>query len=196
MKLTSAFAVLPFAVAASKSEQANYIGCFTSSGSLANQGSYTFESVGHCLNTCEAGDFKYAAVQKNDCFCGNAVPEQTDLTADDQCGSPCPGFAGDNCGGRAAWSVYFGRNGSKPDWLSSSSVAVTSTSTVGATSSESSTSSTSSASTSTSQHAIPSSGSPTSSASVSKDPSASASTSSIDPTNTPNSASRRFKFGF
>lgn len=97
MKLTPAFAVLPFALVASASQQANYIGCFTSSGSLENQGSYTFQTVGYCIDVCNGGDFKYAAVQKNNCLCGNTVPEQADMTDDGECSSACPGFANDNC---------------------------------------------------------------------------------------------------
>lgn len=97
MKLTPAFAILPFALVASARQDANYIGCFTSSGSLENQGGYTFQTVGYCLNVCDHGDFKYAALQKNNCFCGNAVPEQADMTDDGDCSSPCPGFANDNC---------------------------------------------------------------------------------------------------
>lgn len=97
MKLTSAFAVLPFALVASARQQANYIGCFTSSGSLENQGSYTFQTVGYCIDVCNGGDFKYAALQKNNCLCGNTVPEQADMTDDGECSSACPGFAKDNC---------------------------------------------------------------------------------------------------
>ncbi|BCS30194.1 WSC domain-containing protein [Aspergillus puulaauensis] len=191
MKLTSAFKVLPFALLASASYKANYTGCFTKPGLLKSQGTFDFQGVYHCLAVCNDADFKYAAVQKDDCLCGNAVPEQADMTTDDECDSPCPGWPNDNCGGDDAWSVYFGRSGSKPDWLSSSSIAVTtSTSNEAATGTESAAESTSTSPPSEPTKS-PSGSAPISSANVSTGASASPSASSMEPTSTPNTASRR-----
>lgn len=97
MKLTFPFMVLPFVLHASASYKDNYIGCFTNPGSLKSQGVFDFQGVHHCLAVCNDAGFKYAAVQKYNCLCGNTVPEEADITTDDECDLPCPGWPDDNC---------------------------------------------------------------------------------------------------
>lgn len=42
----------------------------------------------------------------SDCWCGSALPPDSDLVDDDRCNTPCTGFGTDNCGGDDTFSVY------------------------------------------------------------------------------------------
>ncbi|KAL4816840.1 hypothetical protein BDW67DRAFT_160951 [Aspergillus spinulosporus] len=203
MKLTSTLlAVLPFAFFASASQESSYVGCFSSPGSFENLGTYTFQSIGHCLNQCSEAGYNigdYAAVKETDCYCGDVDPAKDDLVDDDQCSAECPGYAPDACGGSNAWSIYaIGGVRSNIWWngTTSSTTSATKGETT-ATSSSTSTPTGTTTPTSTVEHgSTPGTASASSSspASVSS-PSSSAST-SIEPTPTGNSASRRYSFFF
>ncbi|KAL5343249.1 hypothetical protein BJX70DRAFT_354972 [Aspergillus crustosus] len=90
-------ALVPFILPASAGQVANAIGCFGTSASFQNQGSFAFQSIDHCVDQCDQARFKYAAVQAEDCWCGDADPVQEDLVSDDKCDEACPGYAKDIC---------------------------------------------------------------------------------------------------
>ncbi|KAL4988644.1 hypothetical protein BDW68DRAFT_87379 [Aspergillus falconensis] len=203
MKLTDTLlAVLPFALSAFASQLSSYVGCFGTPGSFENLGTYTFQSIGHCVNQCMGGGYNigdYAAVKETSCYCGDVDPATDDLVDDDQCTAQCPGYAADICGGSKAWSIYAIGDVSSDLWSNETSSSTTSAST-GTTTILSSAASTS---TGTSISVSPAGGESSSgTASASGLPSASissalASTStSIEPTPTGNSASRRYSFLF
>ncbi|KAL4783725.1 hypothetical protein BJX76DRAFT_357746 [Aspergillus varians] len=202
------FAVLSCIQHVSGRKASKSLGCFSGPGAFENQGSFTFQSVGYCIDLCDKASFNYAALQSDDCWCGNADPVQADLTSDKTCDSVCAGYATDICGGDDAWSIY-AIGGASPDWLSSTTTgASTRTSTLEiVTASLSTTSSSTSSTSSTSTSSPTSSESPaeltsktalTSSASSSHSASSTpalAST-SVEPTPTTNGASRRFNILF
>ncbi|KAL2817513.1 hypothetical protein BDW59DRAFT_165921 [Aspergillus cavernicola] len=210
MKFRAAlFPVLSFALPGFAAQISNSIGCFSSPGNFENQGSFTFQEVNHCVDQCDEADFKYAALQGDDCWCGKADPAQADLISDDECDEACSGWPRDICGGDDAWSVY-GIGGVTPDtWSSTTSTGVstttsTSTSEIAVTSSStSSSSSTTSTTTSTSSEtsaAVVSEATSTSSTpssdNASSTPSSTSISTSVEATPTENSASRRFKILF
>ncbi|KAL4771979.1 hypothetical protein BDW60DRAFT_188850 [Aspergillus nidulans var. acristatus] len=202
MRLTSALlAVLPCAFFASASQE-SYVGCFSTPGSFENLGTYTFQSIGHCLNQCTEAGYNmgdYAALKETDCYCGDVDPAKDDLVDDDQCTAQCPGYAPDACGGSKAWSIYAIGEVRSDLWSNGTTSSTTNVSKGETTAASSATSTPTGTATFTStvEHESISgtvSASSSSPASVSST-SASAST-SIEPTPTGNSASRRYSFFF
>ncbi|KAL4899288.1 hypothetical protein BDW74DRAFT_183820 [Aspergillus multicolor] len=208
MKVTSSFvAVLPFALSAAALSTSTYVGCFSTAGSWDNLGSFTFQSIGHCVEQCSDAGYNigdYAAVQDEDCYCGDSDPAKTDLVDDDHCAAQCPGYAADSCGGDETWSVYAIGDVKDDLWAdedeTSSTATGSATSTSTGESTKVSTATATDAVTSTAPVEVESvsetasSSAATPSASASSTP-VSAST-SIEPTPTGNSASRRYSFLF
>ncbi|CEN59576.1 WSC domain-containing protein [Aspergillus pseudodeflectus] len=89
-------------------QQESYVGCFTSSDPLEDQGSYQFQSNGYCLNECYAQGYSVFGLYKTDhCFCGNKLPaKSTKESNDDKCNKPCAAWPAVMCGGNNAYSVY------------------------------------------------------------------------------------------
>lgn len=80
------------------------VGCYKSSGSLTDQGSWTFQAMGNCQPLCvEQGLPVGALFNGSNCFCGNSMPSKDDVLDDSQCNTPCQGYPGDSCGGRSAY---------------------------------------------------------------------------------------------
>ncbi|KAJ0416695.1 hypothetical protein BJY00DRAFT_290981 [Aspergillus carlsbadensis] len=195
--------LIPFALAVAVSAQVSSSqGCFSNPGDLQNTGSFAFQSIGYCTNTCTKNGSRYAAVQGEDCWCGKSLPSVDDVVSDDKCDTVCPGYVGDMCGGEDAWSVYALDNLEPSAWLSSltdssTSTATQSTITVSDSASDTTTSTISTSSTSlvTGTDSAESS-TAVASASSAVTGSPSLTSTSIEPTFTGNSANRRYSFLF
>jgi cell wall integrity and stress response component len=88
-----------------------YVGCFSSVGELTKGDTFTYQSYGHCQETCipQSGENPQAVMGLNrgsDCWCGSALPPESDKVSDAECNTPCTGFGKDNCGGKNTFSVY------------------------------------------------------------------------------------------
>lgn len=88
-----------------------YVGCYSSAGTLTKSDTFTYQSYGHCQEQCipKSGENAQAVMGLNkgsDCWCGMALPPESDKVDDEQCNTGCTGFGTDNCGGRNAFSVY------------------------------------------------------------------------------------------
>ncbi|KAL2862592.1 WSC domain-containing protein [Aspergillus lucknowensis] len=182
------FAILPFASAAAAVRAPSSQGCFSDPGVLQNAGSSIFQSINHCVDLCDGRGSAYAALQKDDCWCGDALPDKENVVADDRCDVPCAGFPTENCGGDGVWSVYDfgGIRPSVPLSTTPTSTVTDSTSTPVASSTSTSSSTTEAGSETTSSTTIPDN--------VSETP-VSTST-SVEPTPTENAARRRYSFFF
>ncbi|RDW63193.1 WSC domain-containing protein [Aspergillus mulundensis] len=203
----SLVAVLPFALSATARSTSTYVGCFSTTGSWEDFGTFTFQSIGHCVEQCSDAGYNihdYAAVQDESCYCGDSDPAKADLLDDDECTAKCPGYAGDTCGGAKTWSVYAIGDVKDDLWAdedesSSTAGSSTSTSTEESTAVSTATSTAAEAATSTAPVEVkPASGTVSSSATPSASASSTpaSSSTSIEPTPTGNSASRRYSFLF
>ena len=88
-----------------------YIGCYSSAGALSKSDSFTYQSYGHCQEQCipKSGQNPHAVMglnQGSDCWCGSALPPDSDKVDDERCNTPCTGFNTDNCGGDKTFSVH------------------------------------------------------------------------------------------
>jgi cell wall integrity and stress response component len=73
-------------------------GCYSSADGLADQGSYTFQSSGHCQELCAGGGYSVMALWKgSNCLCGNALPPDSAKTDNSSCNTPCDGYDIDTC---------------------------------------------------------------------------------------------------
>ncbi|CAL5866013.1 uncharacterized protein PFLUO_LOCUS220 [Penicillium psychrofluorescens] len=80
--------------------------CFSDPGTLQDQGSYDFQSLGYCRAQCWKGHFTVAALSKMSCWCGHDMPPKDKQVKDSKCNVPCAGYPEDECGGHNAWSVF------------------------------------------------------------------------------------------
>ncbi|KAL4795816.1 hypothetical protein BDV19DRAFT_388841 [Aspergillus venezuelensis] len=129
MKFTpTLLTLLPLLSAAKASDNpATDLGCFSDLTGFENQGSYTFQSHGYCIDLCETNGKTYAALKGDDCYCGDTDPAKKDMVDDDKCDTACSGYPAVNCGGDKAWTVL-GLNMHTPDsWETSSSAVPMST---------------------------------------------------------------------
>lgn len=85
-------------------------GCFSSLGDLdlavAESHQSPYNSPGLCLKTCRASRSPAAALHRATCYCMDAYPPRSELTRDEACDYPCPGYPFSACGGREAYSVF------------------------------------------------------------------------------------------
>ncbi|KAF4467035.1 SLG1 [Fusarium albosuccineum] len=84
-------------------------GCFSSLSSSASKNTKvkgSFLSEGACGNACKDLDKPVAIAQQQTCYCADTYPPKSALVSDDECNSPCPGYAPDACGGPEAYSVW------------------------------------------------------------------------------------------
>lgn len=73
-------------------------GCFSSAGTMQDQGSYTYQSSGYCQQTCVAlGKAVMGTTQGSNCWCGDELPPASAKVGSDQCQSPCNGYNKQNC---------------------------------------------------------------------------------------------------
>ncbi|WWD22710.1 hypothetical protein CI109_107203 [Kwoniella shandongensis] len=88
-----------------------YIGCYTeASGGRHLNGSYYANTQTMtnevCMNYCKSKGFAYAGTEyAQECFCGNYL-NQSLLTADAKCSTPCRGNNAQKCGGGNLLSIY------------------------------------------------------------------------------------------
>lgn len=78
---------------------------------MSKSDTFKFQSYGHCQQQCipESGHNPQAVMGLNkgsDCWCGSALPPESDKVDDSQCDKPCTGFGTDDCGGDDTFSVY------------------------------------------------------------------------------------------
>ncbi|KAF7591363.1 hypothetical protein BBP40_001641 [Aspergillus hancockii] len=100
--VSTIFMMAPLALA-----RMQQIGCYSSSGSLKSQGSYTYQSLGYCEEYCLKKDKKFIGLHDGtECWCGDSMPDKEDLVSDDKCDTPCSGWPGTMCGSANAWSVW------------------------------------------------------------------------------------------
>ncbi|KAH8434978.1 Stress-activated PKC1-MPK1 kinase pathway sensor [Aspergillus melleus] len=108
-------------------------GCYSSAGSLEDQGAYTYQSDGYCQKLCLDDNYSvFALTGGTHCLCGNKLPSDSDKTSDSNCDKDCAGWPDVKCGGKEAYSVYLTglkQNVDKEGSSSSSSSSSTSSST-------------------------------------------------------------------
>ncbi|KAJ9620936.1 Stress-activated PKC1-MPK1 kinase pathway sensor [Taxawa tesnikishii (nom. ined.)] len=84
-----------------------YVGCFSSSQPLTNQGSYTYQTSGYCQPICVGKNNAVLGLTGGSyCWCGDEIPAASSKVDDSKCNSPCTGYGQDDCGGDGFWSVY------------------------------------------------------------------------------------------
>lgn len=78
---------------------------------MSKSDSFTYQSYGHCQEMCipKSGQNPQAVMglnQGSDCWCGSALPPESDKVDDGKCDKGCTGFGTDKCGGSDVYSVY------------------------------------------------------------------------------------------
>ncbi|RAH84747.1 WSC-domain-containing protein [Aspergillus japonicus CBS 114.51] len=88
------------------SSASSFVGCYSEPGELVLAGSYQFQSLGYCQQTCDKrNQTVYALHDGNQCYCGDELPPSESEVPAAQCNTPCAGFPSDTCGGSDTWSV-------------------------------------------------------------------------------------------
>ncbi|KAL8735636.1 MAG: hypothetical protein Q9166_000805 [cf. Caloplaca sp. 2 TL-2023] len=73
-------------------------GCFSAADGFLSQGSYTYQSQGHCQELCVGLKKPVMALTGgSDCSCGDLLPVTSSKVSDSECAT--------DCGGSDAWSV-------------------------------------------------------------------------------------------
>ncbi|KAG9748128.1 hypothetical protein KCU77_g3046, partial [Aureobasidium melanogenum] len=123
-------------------------GCFSGSAGLEDNGTFNYQSKGHCQETCiGVGATVMAMTDGNDCWCGSTLPAKSSLQSDDsKCSTSCVGYPDDICGGDGYWSVYYTTTDTDIGYYGGGSSSSSSSSSSAAKSSASSSSSSSSSS--------------------------------------------------
>ncbi|CAD6446111.1 e8131479-f94b-4739-9e84-30a81c898609 [Sclerotinia trifoliorum] len=106
--------------------------CSSLNTATTSGNSSIYQSDGLCHDFC-AGDYAFAIVQAEYCWCSNYAPGTTTSTSD--CSSPCPGYPDDTCGGSGTYG-YMGL-GLSPSGTKGATTSSTSSSTTVTTSSSS-----------------------------------------------------------
>ncbi|KAG9650138.1 hypothetical protein KCU95_g9870, partial [Aureobasidium melanogenum] len=121
-------------------------GCFSGSAGLEDNGTFNYQSKGHCQETCiGVGATVMAMTDGNDCWCGSTLPAKSSLQSDDsKCSTSCVGYPDDMCGGDGYWSVYYTTTDTDISYYGGGSSSSSSSSSAAAKSSASSSSSSSS----------------------------------------------------
>ncbi|KAG9728257.1 hypothetical protein KCU84_g23789, partial [Aureobasidium melanogenum] len=72
-------------------------GCFSGSAGLEDNGTFNYQSKGHCQETCiGVGATVMAMTDGNDCWCGSTLPAKSSLQSDDsKCSTSCVGYPDD-----------------------------------------------------------------------------------------------------
>lgn len=82
-----------------------YLGCFSSSGSLDDLGSYMYQASGYCLEKC-SGQAITALTGGDTCLCGDIAPSLGDKVDNSKCSINCNGYPVEKCGGDGFYTVY------------------------------------------------------------------------------------------
>ncbi|KAL4890025.1 WSC domain-containing protein [Aspergillus ambiguus] len=105
---------LALSFSASATASRKYVGCYSSAGSLENEGGYKFQSPGYCLKVCNYVEKPVMAMTDGtNCYCGDEMPSSDASVSDSECNVPCAGWPDDMCGGKHAWSVYTNDSGNE-----------------------------------------------------------------------------------
>lgn len=88
-----------------------FVGCYSSAGDMSKSDSFTYQSFGHCQEQCipKSGENPQAVMgltKGSDCWCGSALPPESNKIDNSQCNTGCTGFGTDKCGGSKTYSVY------------------------------------------------------------------------------------------
>jgi hypothetical protein len=76
----------------------SYVGCFSSSQPLTDQGPYEYQTQGYCQPICvKQGQAVLGLSKGSDCWCGDELPAASSKVDDSNCDSPCNGFDQDMC---------------------------------------------------------------------------------------------------
>lgn len=86
--------ILPILGAVAVAAQIQKQGCYSSSGSLENQGKNIYQSTGACVTSCEKS---VIAITGTECYCGDDLPPASDKVADSNCNNPCAGYPYETC---------------------------------------------------------------------------------------------------
>ncbi|KAL2866642.1 WSC domain-containing protein [Aspergillus lucknowensis] len=113
MKSTSVSSVLATSIlllvssSPAAAQQETYIGCFSSSSPLKDQGTWKYQSNGYCMNLCYGKGYSVFGLHNgDDCLCGDKLPVKSDMGSDDDCDMACAAWPTVMCGGSKAYSVY------------------------------------------------------------------------------------------
>lgn len=73
-------------------------GCFSSSGSMSDLGSFTYQTAGYCQDQCVKQQKPVMATSKgSNCWCGDLLPVSNSKVSDSECNSKCDGYDKDTC---------------------------------------------------------------------------------------------------
>ena len=87
-------------------QQLSYEGCFSSAGSLVDQGSQQYQSSGLCKGICVGLNKPVMGLSAGShCYCGDKLPSSDSKEDDSNCNVGCTGYS-EKCGGSSAWSVF------------------------------------------------------------------------------------------
>ncbi len=87
---------LPQAAAGYK--QLAYVGCFSSSETLVDQGQHVFQTSGYCQQVCVNITKPVMGLKDgSNCWCGDLLPPETAKVEDGRCDIPCTGYDKDMC---------------------------------------------------------------------------------------------------
>lgn len=100
-----------------------YVGCFSSSSPLKDQGPYRYQTSGYCRPLCEDDNAKvFGLSEGSNCWCGDLLPAASSKVSDSNCDVGCDGYDKENCGGNGYFSVYTVQQGAKiPNYSGSGS---------------------------------------------------------------------------
>ncbi|RDW60406.1 putative plasma membrane sensor transducer [Aspergillus mulundensis] len=133
LTLSSVFATAALLLAGSSpaaAQQQTYVGCFSSSTPLEDQGAYTYQSNGYCMNLCYGKNKAvFGLYNGNHCLCGDEIPAKADKEDnDDECNKSCAAWPIVMCGGSDAYSIYLTGYSDSVAYYSDSSTSTTSSS--------------------------------------------------------------------
>ncbi|KAK9387229.1 hypothetical protein V1515DRAFT_602228 [Lipomyces mesembrius] len=82
------------------------VGCYSSSGSLVFNDTYSFQTQSWCQGRCAPmGDSVLGLTNGGDCWCGNAIP--SGKVDSSYCNVGCNGYGQDDCGGYGGYYTVF-----------------------------------------------------------------------------------------
>lgn len=75
-----------------------YEGCYSSSGDLSFNSSYTYQTKSWCQGLCVPANYPVqATTNSTDCWCGDQVPPSSSKVADSYCNQFCAGYKQEMC---------------------------------------------------------------------------------------------------
>lgn len=93
-----------------------YMGCFSNSGTLEDQGPYTFQALGWCQPWCVRQNKPVIGFSNGtNCWCGDQLPPPTAQVSDGECNIACKGYDKDKC--KSAELLQRCRNVCHTDWM-------------------------------------------------------------------------------